>query len=128
MAKKGTFLLALSLLVAGLLVVGGCSFVTSAEPIPTRTPVAQPEPAIPGVPAPATEAAYRAAQADPSLTEEQKVRSAVDTYFTLRYESYLRDEALDLGIVVDTSSKEGKTLHDYELGRLQYWLQGWRRA
>jgi hypothetical protein len=88
--------------------------------------VRQPEPARPGVVAPEIEAAYRAVQADPDLTEETRVRAAVDTYFELKYESRIRGEALELSTVIDTASRAGKALRDYELGRLQYSLRAWQ--
>ena len=86
----------------------------------------QPEPAHPGVPAPALEAAYRVAQADPSATEEARIRAAVDTYFILKFESRVRGNALELGSVIDLASVSGKRLHDYELGRLQFCLRSWQ--
>lgn len=92
------------------------------------TPARQPEPAAPGAPAPAIEAAYLAAQADRASTDEARVQSAVDTYFTLKYESRVQGQALDLGIVVDRSTAAGEQLHDYELGRLQYSLLDWQQS
>jgi hypothetical protein len=86
----------------------------------------QPEPARPGIAAPEIEDAYRVVQVDPSASDQDRVRSAVDTYFTLKCESRVRGEALDLSIVVDVLSPKGKALHDYELGRLQYCLRAWK--
>ncbi|MDA8219123.1 MAG: hypothetical protein M0Z94_16075 [Dehalococcoidales bacterium] len=95
-------------------------------PPSTPTVVPQPPPATLGGPAPALAASYRAAQMDPGLSDEAKVWVAVDTYFLLKYESRVRDQALDLGVVVDRTGPKGRTLHNYELGRLQYSLLWWR--
>jgi hypothetical protein len=86
----------------------------------------QPEPARSGVRAPEIEAAYRAAQADLNASEETRVRAAVDAYFTLKYGSLVRGDALELGSVVDTTALAGKSLRDYELGRLQYSQESWQ--
>mgnify|MGYP005847530097 CR=1 FL=1 len=124
--KRGRVLLPVAgYLLAVLLLAPGCFWSAGDKPTPVPV-VEQPAPAEPGAPAPELEAAYRAAQADPTLTELERVRAAVDTYFLLHYESRLHDRAFDLGIVVDTSTKEGLALRDYELGRLQYNLANWR--
>lgn len=73
-----------------------------------------------GASTPELENDYLAAQSSPSLSDAEKVRAAVDVYFTLKYESRARETALNLAIVVDTTSRSGRTLHDYELGRLHY--------
>lgn len=125
MARRPAMLLILSLLTGILLLAGSCG--TPAQRRATVQPAApQPSPAVPGVPAPAIEATYRAAQADPSLSDEAKVKAAVDAYFTLKYEGIVRSEALDLGFVVDLSSESGRAVHDYELGRLRFMLLNWQ--
>lgn len=68
------------------------------------------------------------AQTDAADSEETRVRSTVDTYFSLKYESRVQGRALDLGIVVDRSELTGKTLYDYEMGRLQYSLMCWQET
>ncbi|MDA8219120.1 MAG: hypothetical protein M0Z94_16060 [Dehalococcoidales bacterium] len=55
----------------------------------------------------AIEAAYRAAQTDPGLSDEAKVRAAVDAYFSLNYESRLAGTALDPAFLIDTASSQG---------------------
>lgn len=127
MKRERNLLLLLCCAVAASLLVGGLiSLLPPAQQLEDHPDVEQPEPAATGAPAPTIEAACRAAQSDPTLTDEARVRSAVDTYFTLKYESLVRGQALDLAIVVDESTKAGKTLADYELGRLQYSLLWWR--
>jgi len=86
----------------------------------------QPAVAGPGEPAPAIEATYSAAQSDPRLTDEERVRVAVDTYFTLQYESMVRQRALDPGFVIDHSTPAGQDLYNYELGRLRYSIACWK--
>ncbi|MHB1131980.1 MAG: amidase domain-containing protein [Chloroflexota bacterium] len=90
------------------------------------TQTRQPKPAAAGESAPEIQAAYEAAQRDTLLSEQDRVRSAVDTYFHLKYASMVKGISLDLGIVVDASTERGQLLHDYELGRLQYSLHFWR--
>lgn len=107
-------------LVAAALLLPSLSIMASAETV-------QPEPSEPGAPAPEIEKAYLASQADASLTVEARVRSAVDTYFELKYRSIVDGKAYELGIVIDTSTASGQNLRNYELGRLQYSLAQWRR-
>jgi hypothetical protein len=86
----------------------------------------QPPPLHPGLPAPELEAAYQASQADPNLSDEEKIKVAIQTYFDLKAQSLVLGESLDLGFVIDRSTEAGTDLYNYELGLLQYNLAGWR--
>jgi hypothetical protein len=85
----------------------------------------QPPPLHPGLPAPELEAAYRASQADPNLSDEEKIKAAIQAYFDLKARSRVLGESLDLGFVIDRSTEAGTDLYNYELGLLQYRLAAW---
>ncbi len=86
----------------------------------------QPPPLHPGLPAPELETAYQASQADPNLSDEEKIKAAIQTYFDLKARSLVLGESLDLGFVIDRSTEAGTDLYNYELGLLQCNLAGWR--
>ncbi len=85
----------------------------------------QPEPPRPAVAASQFLELYETAQSSPGLSDVEKIRVAVDTYFTLKYESLVGGCALNLGIVVDRSDSRGRGLFNYEMGRLQYYNAAW---
>jgi hypothetical protein len=107
--------LGLTLLLAG---PAACSPALAAD-------LAQPPPFAPATPTPEIEAAHLAGQADPASSDEQRIQAAVQTYFDLKAGSFVAGEALDLGIVVDRSTKDGAYLYNYEVGLLQYYLTAW---
>jgi hypothetical protein len=94
----------------------------------TVTTTQQPAVASPGIQAPDMERVYRAGQTAHDTTEEARVRSAVDNYFKLKYESWARKQALDPGFVIERSTLAGRDLYNYELGRLKYTLDCWQQT
>jgi len=73
------------------------------------------------------QAQYQAAQADSALTDGEKIRNAVDTYFTLRYTGRRLNRVPDLKFLFAIESEGGQTCLEYETGLLQYCSYGWQR-
>lgn len=86
---------------------------------------AQPQPSFAVLPAPDVQERYLQTQLDPGAGDIERIQAAVDSYFTLKYESLIGGKALDLGIVIDSSDSRGRDLYNYEMGRLQYYLAAW---
>ncbi len=87
----------------------------------------QPAPPSPGVAAPELEAEYRAVQFNAQTSEEARIKATVDIYFRLKYESILQLQAFDPGFLIDTATESGRDLYNYEMGRYEYNVAGWRR-
>jgi len=85
----------------------------------------QPSASRPGDPAPELEALYRAGQSQAGSTEADRINVTIQIYFNLKAQSLVRGKALDLGFVIDRSSKAGEGFYNYELGLLQYCLTLW---
>lgn len=107
---------------SGLLGLILCLIVSGNAGLAASMPTQQPPPPFPVDPAPELLATYEQSQADPALTEEDRLKAAVETYFRLIYESYRQAKSLDLGIVVDKTCPSGQVVHDYNVGRIQYVL------
>ena len=58
-----------------------------------------PEPPFAGVPAPDAIGRYASSQS-PNRSDIERITSAVDIYFTLKYESLVGGQSFDLGVVV----------------------------
>jgi hypothetical protein len=59
---------------------------------------------------------WLAAQHDPSLSEEAKVKSTIDTYFILKYESWKTGKLLDFGFLFDLANIRAFEDYAYERG------------
>ncbi|MHB8094136.1 MAG: hypothetical protein ACYDH0_04265 [Candidatus Aminicenantales bacterium] len=73
---------------------------------------------------------WLAAQRDPSLNEEAKVKSTIDTYFILKYESWKTGKLLDFGFLFDLGSTKAFEDYAYERGIHLVFLTGqsyWER-
>ncbi len=96
-----------------LLLVGGALAAPALLHPPAPTPICYLAPS-----------AERAA----SPTEQAEARQVIDAYFTLQYESWLLQQALDLSPVIDNASDEGTALLEREQGRLKSNIQHWRET
>jgi hypothetical protein len=67
---------------------------------------------------------WLAAQRDPSLTEEAKVKSTIDTYFILKYESWKTGKLLDFGFLFDLGNTKAFEDYAYERGVLLVFIAG----
>jgi len=56
------------------------------------------------------------AQADPSLDDAEKVAWTIDTFFNLKYKSWIKLALLDFGFLFDRQSAEGEEDYAYERG------------
>ncbi|MHB8094134.1 MAG: hypothetical protein ACYDH0_04255 [Candidatus Aminicenantales bacterium] len=69
-------------------------------------------------------AKWLAAQRDPSLNEEAKVKSTIDTYFILKYESWKTGKLLDFGFLFELGNTKAFEDYAYERGVLLVYLAG----
>ncbi|MHB8094133.1 MAG: amidase domain-containing protein [Candidatus Aminicenantales bacterium] len=69
---------------------------------------------------------WLAAQRDPSLNEEAKVKSTIDTYFILKYESWKTGKLLDFGFLFDLENTKAFEDYAYERGILLCFIAGQR--
>ncbi len=67
---------------------------------------------------------WLAAQRDPSLNEEAKVKSTIDTYFILKYESWKTGKLLDFGFLFDLGNTKAFEDYAYERGLHLVFLTG----
>lgn len=65
-------------------------------------------------------------QKDSNLSVEDKIKATINTYFTLKYESYKRGELLDFGFLFDLANPQASEDYAYERGLLYYMLTGWK--
>jgi len=66
-------------------------------------------------------------QENPAVTEENKIKKTVNTYFILHYESWLKETLLDFAFLFDLENKESYEDYEYERGLLYIALNLWSR-
>jgi len=57
---------------------------------------------------------------------EDRIKATVDTYYRLKYDSWLEETVYDFGFLFCTDDQNGRDTYAYERGRLQYLLAGWQ--
>ena len=65
-------------------------------------------------------------QQDQNLSAEDKIKATINTYFTLKYESWKRGEILDFAFLVDLSDPQASEDYAFERGLLYYLITGWK--
>lgn len=65
-------------------------------------------------------------QQDQSVGFEEKIKSTIETYFMLQYESWFRDELLDFGFLFEQDNRETYECYAHERGLLHLSLKRWR--
>ncbi len=65
-------------------------------------------------------------QADASLGDAEKVRKTVDTFFDLKYKSWIKLALLDFGFLFDRQTASGEEYYAYERGLHYLWMIAWR--
>jgi hypothetical protein len=65
-------------------------------------------------------------QQDRSFGSEEKIKSTIETYFMLQYESWFRDELLDFGFLFEQDNSETYECYAHERGLLYLSLARWR--
>ena len=69
---------------------------------------------------------WEKAQLDPSLKEADKIAGTIDTYFNLKYRSWMKLALFDFGFLFDRKSANGAEAYAYERGLYHFFLVGWR--
>lgn len=65
-------------------------------------------------------------QGDPSLETETKIKSTVNTFFLVKYESWVKGRLLDFDFLFDQSNPQADEDYAYERGLMHYLLEGWK--
>jgi len=65
-------------------------------------------------------------QNDPTIGERSKIINTVNTYFIIKYESWLKEMLLDFGFLFDQTDEVAFEDYAYERGLLHLMLTGWR--
>ena len=66
------------------------------------------------------------AQNDPTIGERSKIVNTINTYFIIKYESWLKETLLDFGFLFDQTDEVAFEDYAYERGLLHLRLTGWR--
>lgn len=69
---------------------------------------------------------WQAAQRSSALDTESKIKSTIDAFFIIKYESWVRGELLDFGFLFDQTDPQGQENYQYELGVMHYQLAGYK--
>jgi hypothetical protein len=67
-------------------------------------------------------------QLNPSLKDADKVACTIDTFFNLKYKSWMKLALLDFGFLFDRKSANGAEDYAYERGLYYSWLTIWREC
>lgn len=65
-------------------------------------------------------------QMDPSINDADKIASTIDTFFNLKYKSWMKLELLDFGFLFDRKNVKGAEDYAYERGLYYFFLVAWR--
>jgi hypothetical protein len=66
------------------------------------------------------------AQSNPDLKPEDKVKSTVNTFFIIMYDSWVEGTLLDFGFLFAQSDPQAYEDYAYERGLMHYLLEGWK--
>jgi hypothetical protein len=69
---------------------------------------------------------WNKAQSDPDLKPEDKVRSTVNTFFIIMYDSWVEGTLLDFGFLFAQTDPQACEDYAYEKGLMHYLLEGWK--
>jgi hypothetical protein len=65
-------------------------------------------------------------QQDPFLETEAKIKSTVNTFFLIKYESWVNGALLDFALLFDQSDPQAQEDYAYERGLMHHLLEGWK--
>ncbi len=65
-------------------------------------------------------------QLDPNLEAEDKIKSTVNSFFLIKYESWVKGTLLDFGFLFDEANPQACEDYAYERGLMHYLLEGWK--
>jgi len=71
---------------------------------------------------------WHARQRDPKLDEEAKIKSTIETFFIIKYESWVKGELLDFGFLFDQADPRASEDYAYERSLMFYLLEGYKYA
>jgi len=70
--------------------------------------------------------AWLKVQVDPSIKDADKVAYTIDTFFNIKYKSWMKLELLDFGFLFDRHNAQGAEDYAYERGFYNLWMVAWR--
>jgi hypothetical protein len=70
--------------------------------------------------------AWMKVQVDPSIKDADKVVCTIDTFFNIKYKSWMKLELLDFGFLFDRLNAQGAEDYAYERGFYNMWMVAWR--
>jgi len=65
-------------------------------------------------------------QGDPFLETEAKIKSTVNTFFLVKYESWVSGKLMDFNFLFDQSDPQAHEDYAYERSLMHYLLEGWK--
>ena len=69
---------------------------------------------------------WRQAQFNPDLKPEDRIKSTVNAFFLIKYDSWVQGTLLDFGFLFAQTDPQAYEDYAYERGLMHYLLEGWR--